>query len=314
MFLLPILLAFIPALARRSRRARAMIISGGLLCVAGELFLQQKAIFNILFAPIGNYILLQDGFADIALLRDSRVARLAHDLRLVVAAAVILALLAIFLLTIGRRPAAAPETPSPISGQSLLILLAPFSLAYLGLLLSRGAFVGIYDRHLLPLLFVGVLILLRFFQDRVQPGLPAVSLVLVGLFATYAVAGTHDVFSGYRAQIAAIAELRAAGIPDNAIDAGMEHDLLIHVERFGYVNSPELSTPLPTQFAALPESCQPRSARLAPEMVPGYKLSSDPEACGGPSGFAPVAYSGWLGLYTSTLYIDNTAKLASTQP
>jgi hypothetical protein len=48
-------------------------------------------------------------------------------------------------------------------------------------------------------------------------------------------------------------------------------------------------------------------------MVPGYKLSFDPDACGGPSGFAPVTYRGWLGLYSSALYIDDTEKLISTQ-
>ena len=315
MFLLPILIAFVAVLAHRSRRSRAIVLSGGLLCVAGGLLLQPKHIFNALFVPVGNYILLQDGFADVALLGHSRAAWLARDLRLAVFAAVILALacLLTFLLTSRRRLAALLETPPPISYGSLLILLAPFSFAYLTLIFQRGAFVGVFDRYLLPLLLFAVLLLLRFFQDRVQPDLPPASLVLVGLLALYAVAGTHDVFSAYRARIAAIAELRAAGIPDNAIDAGMEHDLMVHVERFGYVNSPEQPHPVPIQFAALPENCQPRSAGLAPEMVPGYRLSFDPNACGGPSRFAPVTYRGWLGIYSSTLYIDDTAKLASSQ-
>lgn len=315
MFLLPILLAFVAALAHRSRRSRAIVLASGLLCVAGGLFLQHKPIFNILFVPVGNYILLQDGFVDLALLSGARAAWLVRDLRLAVFAAVMLALagLAVFLVTSYRRPAALLETPPPVSYAGLLILVTPFSLAYLTLIFQRGAFVGIFDRYLLPLLLIGLLLLLRFFQDRVQPNLPRASLILVGLFALYAVAGTHDAFSNYRARIAAIAELRAAGIPDNAIDAGMEHDLMVHIERFGYVNSPEQPAPVPLQFAAFPEDCQPRSARLAPEMVPGYRLSSDPEACGGPAGFAPVTYRGWLGMYSSTLYIDDTAKLASTQ-
>lgn len=316
LFLLPILFAFLPALSLRGRRARAMIVSGGLLCFAGGLFLQHKHIFNTLFVPVGNYILLQDGFADIALFSNRHAAWLVRDIRLAAFTAVALSLacLLTFLIASRRRTDALSETPQPVSWHSLFILLAPFSLAYLGMVLLRGAFVGIYDRHLILLLPIAAIFLLRFFQDRVQPGLPPASLILVGLLAVYAVAGTHDVFSSYRARIAAIAELRAAGVPDNAIDAGMEHDLMVHIERFGHVDSPEQPRPVPIQFAALPENCQPRSAGLAPEMVPGYKLSFDPEACGGPSRFAPVAYRGWLGLYSSTLYIDNTAKLVSAQP
>jgi len=311
-FLLPILFAFLSALSLRSRLSRALILSGGLLCAAGGFFLQHTHIFNTLFVPVGNYILLQDGFADPALFLNGRAAWLVRDLRLAVFIVVILAAICI-LLTTRRRPNPSLEAPQTVSYRSLLILLGPFALAYLGMLLSRGAFVGVYDRHLLLVLPIGALLLLRLFQDRVQPDLPGASLVLVGLLAIYSVAGTHDAFSSFRARIAAIAELRAAGIPDNAIDAGMEHDLMIHVERFGHVNSPEVSAPVPVQFAALPENCQPRSAGLAPEMVPGYKLSFDPDACGGPSGFAPVTYRGWLGLYSSTLYIDDTEKLISTQ-
>jgi hypothetical protein len=310
--LLPILFAFISALSLRGRRARAMILSGGLLCAAGGLFLQHKHIFNTLFVPVGNYILLQEGFADPVLFRNSHAAWLVRDIRLAVFIVVILAFFCL-LLANRRHPNPSLETPQTVSYRSLLILLGPYALAYVGMLLLRGAFVGVYDRHLLLILPIGALLLLRFFQDRVQPDLPRASLILVGLLAVYSVAGTHDAFSAYRARIVAIAELRAAGIPDNAIDAGMEHDLMIHIERFGYVNSPELPAPLPIQFTALPEFCQPRSAGLAPEMVPGYKLSFDPEACGGPSGFAPVTYRGWLGLYSSTLYIDDVAKLASTQ-
>lgn len=311
MFLLPVLFAFIPALWVRSRRARAVIASGGVLCVAGGLLLQHNRIFASLFAPLGSYILLQGGFADIALFSNGRAAWLASDIRIALFAAVVLgsSCLFTFWVTSRHQPAASSEGAQHISGHSLLVLLAPFTLAYLGILFLRGAFEGIYDRHFLLVLPIGVLLLLRFFQDRVRLNLPTASLVLVGLFAVYAVAGTHDVFSAYRARVVAIAELHAAGIPDNAIDAGSEHELMVHVERFGYVNNPEISGSMPPQFADFPVSCQPISAMAAPEMVPGYRLSLDPEACGGPSGFAPVTYQGWLGLYSSTLYINDTTKL-----
>jgi len=282
--------------------------------------LQHERILSIIFAPVGNYILLGDGAADIALLSDGHAPALAHVISMVAIAAILLALLCFFVfLAAGRRwpiisgssvPLPAPATTAPpVSWQNLLILVGPFSLAYLTLLVPRAAVGLVFDRYLLPLLLAAVVLLLRLFEERVQPVLPIYSQALIALFAFYSIAGTHDAFSQYRARVAAIAELHAAGIPDTVIDAGFEHNLLVHVERFGFVSDPHLPSAVPSQFAALPRECRPSWAGLVPDMVPGYRLSLDPAACGGPSGFAPVPFRGWLGLHTSTLYIDKTANL-----
>jgi len=46
-------------------------------------------------------------------------------------------------------------------------------------------------------------------------------VALATIFALYSVAGTHDAFGHYRARLNAINELRAAGVPDTSIDAGL---------------------------------------------------------------------------------------------
>jgi len=315
LFLLPILLLFLPALSLQRRCIRALLIIGGLLCVGGCIFLEHKNMLNNFLGPVGNYILIGDGFADIAVLRENSASVFAHTVRFVVIAVTLLVLFcfSIFLLTSRRRPVIFTQDPLPISWRDLLILIVPFTVAYLLLLMPRGATSGIYDRYLLPPLLIGVLLLLRLFQDRVQPELPLGCLIFVGLFAVYTIAGTYDNFGAYRAKLTAIAELRAAGIPDVAIDAGFEHNALLQVERFGFIKDEPQRNPLPVQFASIPEQCRPTLVELTPVMIPGYRLSRDPEACGGASRFAPIRYRGWLGIHTSTLYIVNSSKTLSAQ-
>jgi hypothetical protein len=169
----------------------------------------------------------------------------------------------------------------------------------------------LFDRYLLLLLPIALLLLLRLYQDRVRPDLPPVSSALVLLFAIYAVAGTHDNFSKYRAFQTAINELRGAGISDAAIDAGFERNAITQVWRSGYINYPHVrlpATPLIMQPPIFPEGCKPFLYWLVPAIVPGYALSFDPDACGGLSKFSPVTYPEWLIARSVPIYIVNTVK------
>jgi hypothetical protein len=161
-----------------------------------------------------------------------------------------------------------------------------------------------------------LIFLLRIYQERVQPELPLLSYAVALLFAAYAVAGTHDAFAKYRARLAAINELREAGIPDNAIDAGFEHNAMAQIERYGYVDDPEIrlaAADKPLQPSVFPEDCQPQWNPYTPVMVPGYALSYDPTICGGLSRFAPVSYWEWLLARQVPIYIVNTVESASDQ-
>jgi hypothetical protein len=210
-----------------------------------------------------------------------------------------------------RKPPQNEEQLSQISWESIFILLVPFALCYTCLLLPRGLNHELFDRYLLPLMLIGVILLLRIFEERVEPNLPFASYLLLLLFAFFAVAGTHDAFSLFRAKAEAIAELRAAGVPDTSIDGGFEHNGMTQIDLFGYINDPRIRVPaihLVEETPIFPEDCKPQLASLTPAIVPGYALSFDPKACGGLSGFPAVTYRNWLGEREVSIYIVKTEK------
>ena len=153
---------------------------------------------------------------------------------------VLLALLNFFEFLINSRRTSQPTQASaavsqPVSWPRLLFLLVPFVLAYVTLLVPHGMRGSLFDRYVLLLLPIALILLVRLYQDRVRQDLPLFSSALVLLFAIFAVAGTHDDFSKYRTQQAAIDELGVAGIPDTSIDGGFEHNAMTQIESAGYI-------------------------------------------------------------------------------
>jgi len=313
MFLLPILIAFLPALSLRNRLTSALLVLGGMLGLAGGFVLYHRHKLTTVLAPyIGPYVTPR-GLIDGAPLKGIRPTVLMPDVRLVLTVLILLGLLGCltFLISGERQRALPNEARESVSWQRLLILILPVSAAYIGLLLPRGAFGEIFDRYLLPLLLFCAILLLRFFQDRVRPNLPLITCVFVLIFAAYGVAGTHDAFSMYRGRIAAVAELRQAGIPDTSIDGGFEHNGVTQIERFGHINDHRIKIPADayiSEFPSFPEHCAPFMGPETRAIIPGYALSFDPMSCGGPSRFSPVTYHNWLGEHSVNLYIVNTVK------
>jgi len=316
-FLLPILIAFVPPLSRRSLRARMQIALCGALSVAVVLVGFRLRVVASILVPVGDYVSLQGGFADIMQLRNPTSTALNLGLRLLVAAAVVFALLSFVLfLAETKENSSSSQTALPwqLSWSKFWILAGPFTFAYILLLVQRAAFRGIYDRYLLPPLVISVVALLRLYQDRAKRDLPLPRLILVALYALYAIAGTHDNFSMHRAEAEAVAELRKAGVPDNAIDGGVEHNGWVQIEQYGYLNNPRIQVPANIQLhnpVPFPTNCEPSAESLTPAIVPGYALSMNSGACGGVTPFAPVKYHSWLGLSTGTLYIVDSQKPAA---
>jgi Dolichyl-phosphate-mannose-protein mannosyltransferase len=316
-FLLPILLAFVPTLSKRNLRAGFLIL-GGALCLTTALFISQRHTHNFtpLLAPHpGNYV-TEHGLVDTTSIKGMRPTVLNFGFRIALTISVYVGLYSFwaFLYT-GRPIACIADTPPRIAGKSLLVLLVPFTVAYFPLLLPPGLTVGFFDRYLLPLLFMALVLVLRLFEDRVHPNLPLASFILTLLFAAYAVAGTHDAFSMFRAEAAAFAELRAAGIPAISIDGGFEQNGMTQIESVGYMNNGLIRVP-PTVYLApsshLPEGCEPQLALVTPTVIPRYSLSFDPSACGGLSRFAPVTYRNWLWPNSANIYIVDSEKAASS--
>jgi hypothetical protein len=318
MLLLPILIAFVPAISWRVRSTQAIFAVGGVLCLAGGLFLNYRHKLIALLAPFSISYLSEHGLMDGNGIKGDRPVILTPEVRLFLTAVVFLALMAFlaFLLEIRKHPPLQHVGSNALSMKSALILLAPFSLAYIAMLLPRAA-AGhhVFDRYLLPLIFVGLILVLLLYQSRVEAKLPMASVAAVVLFAACAVAGTHDGFSMYRARVAAIEEVRAAGVPDTAIDGGFEHNGLTQIELRGSMNDPRIRIPanlyVPFQ-SPLPAYCQPEQADLTPVIAPRYTLSFNPAACGGPTQFAPVTYRAWLGPHAVSIYIVNSSAVAGS--
>jgi hypothetical protein len=319
LFLLPILIAFALEIPIRDLRFTTSLAGGLLLWLAACVLLGRyhPNSLSLFVAPFkGNYVSAY-GFVHIFPLKGSDRVVLSRIPRMFITLAVILTLFC-FIIFLYTRRFRLEQPPAPLSGtfsgNRLLVLLLPFTLAYLALLLPRGLRGDLFDRYLLPLLPLALILLLRLYQDRVRSLLPRLSYALVLLFALYAVAGVHDTFGMYRARQAAVDELHAAGIPDNAIDAGFDHNAMTQVRQFGFVNDIRIHMPATAHLVPapiFPADCEPDHHLLIPAIVPGYALSYDSTACGGPSHFAPVSYGEWLAFRSVPIYIVDTAKTVS---
>jgi preprotein translocase subunit SecG len=297
LLLLPFLVAFLPAVPLRTRRGKAILAIGGAITVAvfSCLILLQPDAAVGLIAPFKGNVVSSFGVLGSFPIKGRTPSVLPLAVRFLLTLAVLATLPSFFAwLCTSTRPTRTaqlkPDATEPLPWNTLLVLLGPLVLAYIALLIPRGLSGDLYDRYLLLLLPIGIILLLRLFQDRVQPALPRATIVLVALFGLYAIAGTHDAFSMYRARLAAIHQLRAAAVPDTSIDAGFEHNGAAQIEQAGFIDGPHYNAPAAwtAAHAALPAACQTDHGWLTPVLVPTYTLSWDPNACGGPTGFAPV--------------------------
>lgn len=193
-----------------------------------------------------------------------------------------------------------------VSWKQLAILLAPFTVAYGLLLIPRAADTsGLSDRYLLGLIVVAMLCLARYYQERVEPRLPLMSAMLVGMMAVWGVIVTHNTFSFYRARAALATEVRDAGVPDTSVDYGWEYNLGVELQHASHVNFPGIVRPSDAYVPARPlpaGTCFMYLHDYTPHIVPRYGVSFDPNACYGAAPFSPVHYSRWPG-GTGTLYI-----------
>ena len=213
--------------------------------------------------------------------------------------------LASFLAVLCRRRAAiiaGAHKANAISWRDLGILLVPFTLAYMALLTSRASINAIFDRYELPLMVLCLLVLTRYYQEKVRPNLPVSTLAMIVVFGAFAIAATHDLFSMYRGFLAATVEIRASGVPDTAIRGNWENSAWIQLEKVGHVDYAKARVP-PGAYVAppvavpavLPPGCERPWAYLNFFAIqPVYGLSFNPSLCEGVAGFSPVTYHTWL--------------------
>jgi len=198
------------------------------------------------------------------------------------------------------------SSSATVPWNQLAVLLGPFNFCYILLLIPRAATSGIHDRYLFGLLVVGLICLVRYYQDQIQTQFPLATMVLVGCVALYGIAVTHNAFALYRARVALAAELRAAGISDTSVDNGWEYNLGVELDHANHINEPAIEVPknafVPT-LPPTPDTCRVTNFQLTPHIRPSYSVSFDPNACDGAAPFAPVRYSRWMASAPGTIYV-----------
>ena len=205
-----------------------------------------------------------------------------------------------------RLTPASVDTSTRISWTELATLLLPLAIAYTLLLVPRAATTGIHDRYLLSLLVVALIFVVRYYQERIEPYLPAASMLLVAIVAVYSIAVVHNFFSFYRARVDIASEIRASGVPDTAVNNGWEQNFVVELQHSNHINDFRLVLPANAYVKTPPlpaSTCPMRWYDFTPHIHPIYGPSFDPNACYGPAPFAPVHYSRWPYRTPGTLYV-----------
>ena len=311
LLLLPVLILFLPVFPWKNRRAVTLLSIVCAACLLFGLLLLRHSGLSAWLAPwLRNSITIYQ-FMDSKTFHSDRPVILGTGVRFLLSSLVFISVLSFFAFLSTRKKNLFSETqidsPLQISWYHLGVLFVPFTLAYFALLLPRAATNELFDRYLLPILTLSMIVILRLYQEQVQPSLPAATLLGIAIFAAFGIAGTHDSFALLRARLALANELRAAGVPPTAFDGGFEYNSLVQIDLGRFINDPKIPIlPGDSFHASVKDSygvCPPIFVDNYPVLSPRYSMAFDPTVCLGPSGFAPVVYRTWLGPHTNTLYI-----------
>lgn len=311
LYLLPVLLLFIPEIRRVNRRSMWFFVTGCGLFVLYCLIQAHRGVLMWCLAPyLGNYVTMY-GFMDDLWFRGRPIV-LSVGVRLFVSSLLMASIFSLLALLFSRIKTSypPPDDSSHLSLSSLRWLIVPFSAAYLLLTMPRAAFRPdfFFDRYLLPIQLMILILILRFYQDRLRPRIPAITLLPIAIFALFGIAGTHDIFAVLRARLAAVQELQSAGIPTTAIDGGFGFDGWTQIEKAGFINDPHIPIrpgdrfyPPKTSFGV----CRPSFLDNFSALSMRYSIAYTPQSCLGQAPFAPVTARTWLGPHYTTVYIVN---------
>lgn len=195
------------------------------------------------------------------------------------------------------------------SWEDILWLLGPFTLIYFAVLMPRLFHWVIFDRYLLPILPIAITCLLRVHQRWIAPTLPAISTAMLAIVALISIGLTHDWFATNRAQLAAIAEVRASGVPGTEIQGGFAYDGWTQIKDGGYVNEPRMIVPVGAfhpdiRFSMPPAPCRYFWAPYTPAIHPKFTIIFRKVDCLAPSKYPPVHYRTWLPPYNRTIVVQ----------
>jgi hypothetical protein len=188
-------------------------------------------------------------------------------------------------------------------------IVCPFSLSYLLLLFPRATFSHVQDRYLLGLIPLVIIVLLRLFQERVSDKMPLISLITLGVFGAYSIAGTYSIFAWSRAMVNATQVLQDSGVPRTSFEAGLADDGWVQIQGGGHVNDPHILVPAGAYHEDLdelriPPPCRYEFSKFMPAITPKYFIIDSPMSCLASTKFPPVHYTTWLPPFHRFIYVQ----------
>jgi hypothetical protein len=293
----PVLAAWLPQMRKLSRRTLVLIV--GLALVWTEIqwllkWLPPWFVFLHEFADTGSVNIATDVQGPLLPFK----AWLALSMLIAVTAMVLV-------FTLRGKPRdpvdnQGPATPSPTIWRELFWLCIPISLGYFGLLfLDANANLNIVDRYVLIVMPFAIICLLHLYQQSIATDLPRISSAILVVYAIFAIAGTHDWFASQRARMAAIDELRAAGVPSTGIAGGFQYDAWTQLEVVGHLNNRLITNP-PGAYQAnletppVAKGCEVAFPAITPAIRPHFAVDFARKPCMLPSKYPPVSFFAWL--------------------
>lgn len=310
--LVPVLLMFVGPLRARNRRTAAVFAVGGFCFVLlGAIFWSVDKLRHFLTSSLGVNMTIT-AFQSWDAIRDLKMNLANYGLRLLLIGTTGLGLVGFAAHLFGAMGhySILQRQAFSISWQKLGVVLGPFTLAYVALLMSSAANNNFMFRYLLPLLAISLLVLARYYQQKVRTDLPRACILLIAIFAAFAVAATHDEFALYRGYLSVIDEIRSSGVPATSIWGPWEYDGWTEIEKTGYVGNDDSRIPnqafIPPPERAFPPNCNQDWVGFlndTPAITPLYGLSLSPRDCDGLAGFRPVNFRTWIAPHNHSIYV-----------
>ena len=193
----------------------------------------------------------------------------------------------------------------PLTARQLWWLVMPYTVAYSFLLITRSVIWPRYLLSLLPIVCLAILWLHRIvFAGR---RLPVASVALTAVFAILAVTDLHDAFARQRARVEAVSTYTRTGQPRTALDAGLDLDGWVQIQKTGYLNEGRLRVPVGAYRLrtppTIPAACQSWFLILTPALDPHYALTEAANDCLALTALNPAPYTTWRSPHQHAVYI-----------
>ena len=182
LLVLPVLAAWLPELRRLSRKVHAPIAACLLAATAFYILvlLEFPGRLGEFIAPWISHVLVQLGMspAPDSIMLGSAPANLPVWVRIAISLTVIAAGLAFVAEQFARKSPAETRSPEQksLSWREMSWLLGPFALCYVALLLPRSIHGFLFDRYLLLLMPVVIIVLLRLHERRLRHRTPSAQM------------------------------------------------------------------------------------------------------------------------------------------